>query len=128
MGTRGYYCYKLNGIYYVFYNHFDSYPEGLGLELLKSINGIDLCCKDAILKFIMCSINNYVIENPPYRQIVISGNAMSGSSNWDCEWIYVLDFDKKLFQVEHFKERFEFEMDLCNVPCDWIEDVKIKTP
>ena len=37
MGTRGYkvYCYK--GRYFVYYNHFDSYPNGLGVEILREI-------------------------------------------------------------------------------------------
>jgi hypothetical protein len=37
MGTRGYYVYKWRGRYYVYYNHFDSYPSGLGQTLVAMI-------------------------------------------------------------------------------------------
>ncbi|KAF1960912.1 hypothetical protein CC80DRAFT_489144 [Byssothecium circinans] len=37
MGTRGLYAYKYRGRYYVYYNHWDSYPEGLGKELAGNV-------------------------------------------------------------------------------------------
>ena len=37
MGTRGYYVYRHNGRYFIYYNHYDSYPEGLGVEFLSGI-------------------------------------------------------------------------------------------
>ncbi|KAJ8127722.1 hypothetical protein O1611_g5914 [Lasiodiplodia mahajangana] len=37
MGTRGFKVYKWQGKYYVYYNHWDSYPSGLGRILLSSI-------------------------------------------------------------------------------------------
>ncbi|KAI0809631.1 hypothetical protein GGR55DRAFT_158454 [Xylaria sp. FL0064] len=37
MGTRGYYVYKWQGRYYVYYNHWDSYPAGLGRKLVGQI-------------------------------------------------------------------------------------------
>jgi hypothetical protein len=37
MVTRGFKVYRHKGRYYVYYNHYDSYPEGLGLELLHEI-------------------------------------------------------------------------------------------
>jgi hypothetical protein len=37
MGTRGYVVIKINGNYYSFYNHFDSYPSGLGFAVLVQI-------------------------------------------------------------------------------------------
>jgi hypothetical protein len=35
MGTRGLYAIVYRGKTYVFYNHFDSYPSGLGVQLVK---------------------------------------------------------------------------------------------
>ena len=37
MGTRGYTVYRIKGRYYVNYNHYDAYPDGLGLRLLHEI-------------------------------------------------------------------------------------------
>ena len=37
MGTRGYRIIKFRGRYWIFYNHWDSYPEGLGQWLVDSI-------------------------------------------------------------------------------------------
>ena len=37
MGTSGTIVIKINGIYYNIYNHFDSYPDGLGKTLLEQL-------------------------------------------------------------------------------------------
>ncbi len=38
MGTRGFYCVKLNGKYYIFYNNWGNGPSGLGTEIASQIN------------------------------------------------------------------------------------------
>ena len=37
MGTRGYFVYRFRGRYYVLYNHYDSYPSGMGQWLVDQI-------------------------------------------------------------------------------------------
>lgn len=37
MGTRGYYVFYYHGKFYIYYNHYDSYPEGLGKWIIDSI-------------------------------------------------------------------------------------------
>lgn len=37
MGTRGFIVCRFRGRYYITYNHWDSYPEGLGKELITDI-------------------------------------------------------------------------------------------
>lgn len=37
MGTRGLRIIRHRGRYYVYYNHFDSYPEGLGQVIVDAI-------------------------------------------------------------------------------------------
>ncbi len=41
MGTRGAYGFRIDGEDKVTYNHFDSYPSGLGRDLLKELRGCD---------------------------------------------------------------------------------------
>lgn len=48
MGTRGYYTFLYKGIYYVFYNHWDSYLDGLGQKLVNEIRTV--MRSDMILK------------------------------------------------------------------------------
>lgn len=48
MGTRGLYGFYYKGRYYLMYNHWDSYPRGLGMKVVCEIadwfkvNGVDL--------------------------------------------------------------------------------------
>ncbi len=42
MGTRGAYGFRADETDKLAYNHFDSYPEGLGVELLKQLRAMDL--------------------------------------------------------------------------------------
>ena len=42
MGTRGAVGFRLNGKDYITYNHWDSYPSGLGLAVIKDIKKIGL--------------------------------------------------------------------------------------
>lgn len=37
MGTRGYFALRYKGHYYIIYNNYDSYFEGLGYSLIRSI-------------------------------------------------------------------------------------------
>ena len=37
MGTRGLYGFRKNGVDKVTYNHWDSYPDGLGKQILRFI-------------------------------------------------------------------------------------------
>lgn len=37
MGTRGYRIIKFRGRYWIFYNHWDSYPEGMGNSLVEGV-------------------------------------------------------------------------------------------
>src|SRR5437764_13142354 len=41
MATRGFYCFRYKGLYYMIYNHWDSYPEGLGETLVNQLRNID---------------------------------------------------------------------------------------
>src|SRR5690349_5390490 len=38
MGTRGYFCFKYKGKYFLFFKNGDAYPEGLGKDIVKHLN------------------------------------------------------------------------------------------
>lgn len=57
MGTRGYIGIRYKGKTYYFYNHWDSYPDGLGaaivrelLKILKMRGGVESFCQDVLSK------------------------------------------------------------------------------
>lgn len=41
MGTRGFIVFRVKGKDVAFYNHYDSYPTGLGNEIIKFIRSLD---------------------------------------------------------------------------------------
>jgi hypothetical protein len=109
MGTRGYYVFCFNGVYYVYYNQFDSYPSGLGLQIVEELS----------------EINNIVIDNwkiqlkkiqtnPNPNRLSFEGlsKAINNYSQYDVqvmktkpeqdlwiEWIYTIDLDNNTFKV-----------------------------
>ena len=41
MGTRGFIVFRVKGKDVAFYNHYDSYPTGLGNEIINFIQSLD---------------------------------------------------------------------------------------
>jgi hypothetical protein len=128
MATRGLYVFKYRGIYYIFYNHYDSYPSGLGkliisdirqlvkdnkLDIVKElVSGIQLMEKktegsseyDGIVNCIKRpeEFIYYTSEDEPECDIYI-------------EYIYVIDFDETLFVIK--TDGFNSIFDLLNISC-----------
>lgn len=108
MGTRGNYIFRYKGKYYVFYNHWDSYFDGLGDLIVKELRSWTAAEFDNAKKLLegfgvlekndgrvhfdglMKTLNNptnYCLDD-------INDDAMRGC---DCEYVYILDFDRNLF-------------------------------
>jgi hypothetical protein len=49
MATRGLFGFFYKGKYYVVFNHFDSYPEGLGRKIVKELKE---ALKDGLIRWI----------------------------------------------------------------------------
>ena len=95
MGTRGYKVYRHKGRYYVYYNHYDSYPSGLGLDILREIprNVPKEEFEEWVRKRDSQELNdpddtiNRVSDNQPDNDLFI-------------EWIYEIDLDNLVFHVD----------------------------
>lgn len=148
MGTRGYYVFKWRNRYYVFYNHWDSYLEGLGTDIVKelrtlppeqfqqmreTLEGLKYepnygCVKKKGYEGLM-----KIVENPSEYDLVEIRNR-APESGGDIEYVYIVNLDAESFQV-HFKryiseeignfdwEQVDWEFPIHKIPEDWIEQI-----
>ncbi len=129
MSTKGYVAFKHKGMYYIFYNHFDSYLSQLGNllvndikkmidenyigEVKKKIRKIPLKDqyddngKEKICRSIVEVINYhktfayYTSKEEPINTILI-------------EYVYIIDFDTQLFSIKMRDLKLDF--DIFNLP------------
>lgn len=90
MGTRGLVGIKVDGKYSGYYNHFDSYPEGLGhgmVEFVKKLN------KDNIPEMIEKCSNLIVVnsqDDPSQEEIDRYGQFSDAKVSTGCDWYSLL--------------------------------------
>ncbi|KAJ3851226.1 hypothetical protein EV368DRAFT_83744 [Lentinula lateritia] len=100
MGTRGFHVYRYKGFYYVFFNQYDSYPEGLGVQVANEIPS-----DPTEFESYVASTQKYLLrlfseskekddgsdpeirKTPPQNDIFI-------------EWMYEIDLDNYIFHVD----------------------------
>lgn len=122
MGTRGSFGFRVNGQDKLMYNHFDSYPSGLGLDVLAFLKGTNL---DTLTKKVakLEPVNNKVPPTP--EQIAKCTKAgtvnLSVSERSTKDWYCLLrnaqgDF-KKLLKVGLFEPANNFILD--SLFCEW---------
>jgi hypothetical protein len=102
MGTRGQKVYRWKGRYFVYYNHWDSYPSHFGLKVLHEIprnvskedfeewvrlTRENLDAQYEELRDLDEDMNPYVTERQPQNDLFI-------------EWIYEIDLDNLVFHVD----------------------------
>ncbi len=96
MGTRGAFGVKSNGKYYVTYNHFDSYPDALGQEMVNMCRDFS---KDNLWEKLakrfskVVLVNDYGNKKPTEKQIeryVANGFCKSAVSSGSLEEWYCL--------------------------------------
>lgn len=141
MGTRGYYVFKHNCIYYIFYNHYDSYFKGLGQKIVDDINQIIKNNKNwgAILKKLISQIEqretkkeygevhftNIIdsLENPDNFAYHTSRYEPSYVPGSDIEYIYIIDVDLiKFIIIPHDRYYYNSKVfKLTEIPKDWIK-------
>lgn len=130
MGTRGLYVFKYRGIYYIFYNHYDSYPSGLGKLIVNDIRQLIQDNKLDIVKDLISDIQfsetqtegnaNYksimrCVENP--EEFIYYTSSEEPNCDIFIEYIYIIDFDKNIFTIK--THEFNSNFDLLNISCNF---------
>ncbi|KAJ7198480.1 hypothetical protein GGX14DRAFT_525603 [Mycena pura] len=99
MGTRGYRVYRHKGRYYVYYNHYDSYPSGLGVQVLAEIPRGDEETYRAWIQELRDSLDRK-LENLDDGNGTFSISEERPQNDLWIEWIYELDLDHEVFLVD----------------------------
>ena len=103
MSTRGAFGIRKNGIDKVGYNHFDSYPEGLGAEILTWLKNTDMNKLSSLFdKIILLEPNHDFKEvfNWDTHEINSSfteDSAFLGDSLF-CEYAYIINLDDNVLE------------------------------
>lgn len=135
MGTRGLYIFRYKNKWYVFYNHFDSYPEGLGESIVAELKTIDWeeakrlieaigeadvrsrdgSCKCKGLMDALTQPSDYVLEG------ILEHAPDSRAFDW--EYAYTINLDANMFEVRYYSDATESEntqrFQLDAVPANW---------
>ncbi len=114
MGTRGYAVFRYKGIYYIFYNNSDSYPEWLGGQIIREFNRLTAAQLELLRS---------LITDIPMQQEFGEGDRhfqgiLTSAQHSDCvqymtteqepsctvfiEYVYILDFDQDIFTVKSY--------------------------
>jgi hypothetical protein len=131
MVTHGYVVFKYKGIYYTFYNHSDSYFEGLGnmlvTEIYNMINKEKVYYYKELLLRVPLKGNEdgemhvheleYILKYPEYSQYFTSRTEPLS------EYTYTIDFDTDKFIANKYSENI-YSFNLYDIPLDWYESTQ----
>ncbi|KAG2745241.1 hypothetical protein P692DRAFT_2080257 [Suillus brevipes Sb2] len=124
MGTRGCYFYRYRNLYFVYFRHYDSYPEGLGVEMLQCLRlPHAITEKQQELEEILDELDGQSLpQELDGDDSLMIFDQRSNSFGLDVEWIYGIDLDRNVFLVngipfyslECFPEPEDFPEDVVN--------------
>ncbi|KAK0203717.1 hypothetical protein DFS33DRAFT_1487995 [Desarmillaria ectypa] len=110
MGTRGYYVYRWKGWYFIHYNHYDSYPDGLGLIVRGEVPSADCDPEDFDKWFegfaghLDDDLKRHKVEKRRCETYEVSENysisRKQPQNNPFIEWIYEIDLDNLVFHID----------------------------
>lgn len=123
MGTRGCYFYRYRNLYFVYYRNSDSYPEGLGVEMLQCLRlPHAITEKQQELEEILDELDGQSLPQEFDGDSLMIFDQRSNSFGLGVEWIYGIDLDRNVFLVnwvpfyslECFPEPEDFPEDVVN--------------
>jgi hypothetical protein len=103
MGTRGHYVYRYRNIYFVYYSNSDSYPEGLGIQMLHSMRQPNAITKERqrfgeILDKI--PVPDDVRRARPDEGVDFIAQKQRPQNDVWIEWTYEIDLDRNIFHID----------------------------
>lgn len=131
MGTRGSFGFRVNGEDKLMYNHSDSYPSGLGLDVLAFLKAVDvstLSSKAAKLKAVDNDIARpTAAQKAKCRKAGTVDLAVSQRSedDWYCLLRNAQGDLGKLLKVGFFEEGNAFVLD--SIFCEWAYIINLDT-
>ena len=137
MGTRGYYVFCYKGKYYVFYNHWDSYMEGLGEDIVKELRTM----KEEDFEYFKTLLEKIPIDTKwegegdnfkglkkaledPANSRLVKVTGMPPTNDMFVQYIYTINLDEKRFEIMwHGRNPFPSiqKFWLKNIPEDWCD-------
>jgi hypothetical protein len=131
MVTHGYVVFKYERIYYIYYNHSDSYCSCLGVEVFNNINNMIKTnyinhYKKQLLRIPLRKETSegtqhfYSIYDSLYGyEGVTYYTSTRQPSN---EYVYIIDFDQEEYTITKYGNSYTF--DLFDIPDDWMDIVE----
>ncbi|KAF7362474.1 polymerase II transcription elongation factor [Mycena venus] len=104
MGTRGYRVYRHKGYYHVRYNHYDSYPDGLGVQVAAEVPRNAEEYKEW-LQNLRQALDSDFEENKDQIDVYDGGGEYfitkdRPTNDIMIEWVYEIDLDHEVFLVD----------------------------
>lgn len=115
MGTRGLIVIKYKNKHVSLYVHFDTYSEGLGVDLVEFLQSL-FNNKDDYERFLQNLLYSDIVKDDPkpytidilyelvQNSIVLHDNEDFINDAVLCEYVYEIDFDNDRFQGTHFSQ------------------------
>ncbi len=131
MVTHGYVAFRYESIYYIYYNHSDSYCSALGQQVVNEIYNIidNDYIKYYKKKLLHIPLIDELTEGDNhfhsiYTSIVGYDNCAYFTSEYEPsnEYVYIIDFDEEEFIIKKYDYSYIF--DLLNIPEEWKEIVE----
>ncbi|KAG1761525.1 hypothetical protein EDD22DRAFT_847741 [Suillus occidentalis] len=124
MGTPGCYVYRYQNMYFAYYRRYDSYPEGLGVEMLQCLRlSHAITKKQQELEEMLDELNGQSLPQE-FDDLIICNQQSNfddmDKSLMDVSWIYVIDFDHNVFRVNGIPF---YSLEFLPEPEDFLEHV-----
>ena len=133
MGTHGFYVFKYKGIYYIYYQHYDSYPSGLGQKIVDAVKQLKL---NDIEKIKSLLLNIKLTEEENDGVISSFDNILDAIENYDKfnyrtskkepemgdydgEYIYIINFDLNIIKMKSYYNTCTFDFQY--IQYNWID-------